>query len=61
MNIVVEYVERGRTAEDIAQELGVHRTTVVHALRRAGVEVRPPGRRTKLEVSEEGEVRVHAH
>lgn len=66
-SFMVEEYARGRSAEDIAQELEVHTTTVLRCLHEAGVEVRPAGFRSGSDhhawtggrhVTEDGYVRV---
>jgi predicted transcriptional regulator len=52
MNIRKEY-ESGRTLQDIANELGVAKSTVAHFLKLQGVERRPRGPRRKLAVRED--------
>src|SRR4051794_2894289 len=41
------YIERGRSSADVAAELGVTAVTVRHALRAAGIPLRPRGRPTR--------------
>jgi hypothetical protein len=54
MNIHKEY-EAGRSLQDIANELGVAKSTVGDFLKQQGVKLRPRGRPRKLEAHDDGE------
>ncbi len=54
MNIRKEY-EAGKSLQDIANELGVAKSTVGHYLKLQGVKRRPRGRPRKLEGGDDGE------
>ncbi len=54
MNIRKEY-EAGRSLQNLANELGVAKSTVGHFLKLQGVKLRPRGRPRKLQALEDQE------